>query len=49
MSFEVFTISAVIAVNRVLVWFGYAAWIVSVQLLVALSVAIANQGASIRP
>ena len=30
-------------VNRVLLWFVYAAWIFSVQGLVALSVVIANQ------
>ena len=30
-------------VNRVLLWFVYAAWIFGVQILVALSVAIVNQ------
>ena len=32
-----------LVVNRVLLWFVYAAWILSVQVLVALSVVIANQ------
>jgi len=30
-------------VNRVLLWFVYGSWIIGVQILVALSVAIANQ------
>jgi hypothetical protein len=32
-----------LVVNRVLLWFVYAAWIFSVQILVALSVAIVNE------
>jgi hypothetical protein len=35
-----------LVVNRVLLWFAYAAWIFGVQILVALSVVIANQSGS---